>query len=401
MILLEHFNSGNVDVDKTLDEIVMSRRTEIIEKHKATRSIWQNQTTLKWCTKLGADKQLVVRKERGDLENAIVEYYLGDEKLTATVDDVFNAWLQYEYEHDEHSVKTINEYESEYKRFIAGTVFASTPIHSVTEMDIVRLLKEIVTTGEKIHQKRYAAAKTVIRTLFNFARIHMEIECITVTNILADIHFPEAAFKAKDNDDAKQVFKHSEVQMIKEELKNTNKLLELGILLALETGVRVGELCTLKRECIKGDYLLIQYSQHKCQRDGHFCYYVDAPKKGKERNVVLNPVAKEIIQKILSLHNSEWLFPDKTDADQWIKAHCFDGAIRRVCKRLGIAPRSMHKLRKTYASYILSNAESGVTDKIAQSQLGHSDIETTRKCYYYNIYDDAEKVSILSNIQIG
>lgn len=401
MILLECFNSGIVSADKTLDEIMMSRRNELIRKHEATHSIWQNKTTLKWCTKLGANKQLIVRKERGDLENAIVEYYLIDAKLTATVDDVFNDWLHYEYEHDEHSLKTINEYEGEYRRFIAGRKFASIPIHSVTEMDIVRLLRSIVTGGEKIHQKRYAAVKTIIRTLFNYARIHLEIDCITVMNILADIHFPDAAFKEKDTDDAKQVFKHSEIKLIKEELKNTDNPLELGILLALETGLRVGELCTLKRECIRDDYLIIKYSQHKYKRDGKFYYSVGAPKKGKERTVVLNSDAKKIIQKILALHDSEWLFPDEADATQWRKAHCFDGAIRRVCERLGIAKRSMHKLRKTYASYILTDEESEVTDKIAQGQLGHSDIQTTRNHYYYDIYDKEEKVRILGNIRIG
>lgn len=400
LILLECFNSGNVSADETLDEIIMSRRTEILKKHEAQHSIWRNKSTLKWCTKLGADKQLIVRKERGDLENAIVEYYLNDAKLTATVDDVFNDWLHYEYEHNEHSLKTINEYEGEYRRFIVGRKFASIPIHSVTEMDIVRLLRSIVTGGEKIQRKRYAAVKTIIRTLFNFARIHMEIDCITVTNILADIHFPDAAFKEKDNDDAKQVFNHSEIKLIKEELRNTDNPLELGILLALETGLRVGELCTLRRECIKDDYLIIRYSQHKYKRDGKFYYSVGAPKKGKERTVVLNYDAKKIIQKILALHDSEWIFPDEADTTQWRKAHCFDGAIRRVCKRLGIAERSMHKLRKTYASYILTE-ESKVTDKLAQGQLGHRDIQTTRNHYYYDIYDKEEKVRILGNIRIG
>lgn len=324
MILQDYLNSGNVNHDKTLEEITMNQRAKIIKKHEETHSIWQNKSTLKWCTKLGTEKRLIVRKERGDLENAIIEFYLANSKLTATVDDVFQEWLQYELERTDYSMKTINEYEGEYKRFIAGTEFASIPIHSVTEMDIIRLLKTIVTADEKIYQKRYAAIKTVIRTIFNHARIQMEIGCITVKNILADVYFPETAFKTKDNDVSKQVFKHSEIIKIKEALKNTENLLELGILLALETGVRVGELCTLKRECLKDDYLIIKYSQHKYKRDGKFQYHVGTPKKGKERIVILNSDAKKIIQKILSLHDSEWFFPDGTDTTQWRKAHCFD-----------------------------------------------------------------------------
>lgn len=403
MILQEYFNSGNVDVDKTLEEFIMSRRAEMIKKHEKNHSIWYSDTRERWCTKLGsgAEKRMLVRKERRDLENAIIEFYLADERLTATVDDVFQNWIQYESERTDHTAKTINEYENEYKKYLAGTDFASLPIHTITEMDIVRLLRMIVTEGEKIPQKRYAAVKTVIRALFNYARIYMEIDCISVKNIMDDLRFPNAAFKKTITDDTNQIFKHSEVKLIKDALKDTENLLELGILLAIETGVRVGELCTLKRECLNGDYLLIKFSEHKCRLNGIYQYYIGAPKKNKERDVVLNDDAKRIVQKILSLHDSEWLFPDQTDTTQWRKAHCFDGAIRRVCKRLGIAKRSMHKLRKTYASYILENRDKGVTDKIAQVQLGHNDIDTTHKAYYYDIYDKKEKVNILSSITIG
>lgn len=403
MLLLEHLNSGNVSADKTLDEIIMSRRTEILKKHETQHSIWYNDTRERWCTKLGsgAEKRMLVRKERGDLENAIIEYYLTNEKLIATVDDVFQEWLQYESTHTEHSMKTINEYESEYKRFLAGTEFASTTIHSVTEMDIVRLLRSIVTEGEKIPRKRYASVKTVIRAIFNYAKIYMELECISVTHIMDDLRFPDSVFKKTITGDAEQIFKHSEVRLIKDTLKDTDSLLELGILLALETGLRVGELCTLKRECLKDDYLIIKYSQHKFKRDGKFHYYVGTPKKGKERTVILNSDAKKIIAKILSRHDSEWLFPDEADTTQWRKAHCFDGAIRRVCKRLRIAPRSMHKLRKTYASCLLAQKEDGITDKLVQAQLGHADISTTHRAYYYDVLDKDEKINILGNIQIG
>lgn len=61
----------------------------------------------------------------------------------------------------------------------------------------------------------------------------------------------------------------------------------------------------------------------------------------------------------------------------------------------------MHKLRKTYSSYILSQTDLGVTDKLVQAQLGHADISTTHRAYYYDIFDKEEKVNVLSSIKIG
>lgn len=401
IILQNYLLDGIVSTDKTLDKIIMTQREKIIKKHEETHSIWQSQSNGRWCTKIGAEKRLIVKKERADLENAIVEFYLLDLKQTATVNDVFWNWRDWEICHNNHSPKTINEYECEYRRFLEKIDFASYPIHDVTERDITHLLTSIVYDGEKVPLKRYKAVKTVIRTIFNHAKIQMGLDCIPVKNIMDDLTFPSTAFKQTDTDTNKQVFKHSEIKMMKEYLKDTDNLLELGILLTIETGVRVGELCTLKRDCVTKDYLLIRTSEHKAKLGGKYSYYIDTPKKDKARDVILNSDAKQILERILSLHNSEWLFPNKEDTSTWSHAHQFDRAIRRVCRNLGIQVRSMHKLRKTYSSCLLAQKNLGVTDKLVQAQLGHSDISTTHRAYYYDVFDEEEKQNILSGVRIG
>lgn len=401
LLLLCMINCDSVCADKTLEENIMTLRAEIIAKNEEHHSIWQNQSTLKWCTKLGEEKRLLVRKERTDLENAIIEFYLSDKKLTSSVDDVFKDWCQYESERTEHAMKTINEYTNDYKRFLGKTEFVSRPIHDITEQDIVRLMKAIVYDGEKVPHKRYKSIKTILRTIFNHARIHMDIECISVKNVMDDLRFPSTAFKETNTDDSMQVFKHSEIKQIKESLKDTDDTCELGILLTIETGVRVGELCTLKQEHITDDCLQIRQAEHRAKFGDERRYYIGEPKKGRTRDIVLNPDAKRILEKLSSLHDSEWLFPNPEDSSDWMRSYHFDKAIRRVCRKLGIQERSMHKLRKTYSSYILSQTDLGVTDKLVQAQLGHADISTTHRAYYYDIFDKEEKVNVLSSIKIG
>lgn len=130
-------------------------------------------------------------------------------------------------------------------------------------------------------------------------------------------------------------------------------------------------------------------------------YYIAMPKKDKIRRIVLNNDAKEVLRKILSLHDNNWLFPNKDDSTICSHTYEFDKTIRKVCRRLGIPERSMHKLRKTYASYALSQTHLGVTDKLVQMQLGHSDISTTHQAYYYDLYDTKEEIAILGGIKIG
>jgi integrase len=59
--------------------------------------------------------------------------------------------------------------------------------------------------------------------------------------------------------------------------------------------------------------------------------------------------------------------------------------------------RSMHVLRKTYATRLIN---SGIDEAIIINQLGHTEIDTTKQYYYYNdksIKQIAEKIEFVMN----
>ena len=399
MLLLSAINGSMMSADETLEDIIMSKRAEILSNHEATRSIWQNQSNGRWCTKLGKEKHLIMRKERSDLENAIVEYYLTKDSVSATFEDVFEDWCERAIEIYGIAMKTINEYRYDYNRMVKGSDFSKMLICTITEMDLVHFLKDVVygSVPEKLPSKRFGTLKTILRHMFNHAKIEMNINCICIKNVIDDISFPSTAFKCSKKNDDSQVFKLSEINVLKKELDATNDLKELGIALTMETGLRVGELCTLRREDYTGIELIIRHSEHKARFDDGFKYFIGEPKMDKVRKVVLSAKAIAIIEKILAMHSSEWLFPSDDDTT-WTRSYYFDKKIRKLCRKVNIPERSMHKLRKTYASYLLSK---GINEKIVQKQLGHSDISTTQKAYHYDIYDTDNKVNILRDLEVG
>ena len=81
-----------------------------------------------------------------------------------------------------------------------------------------------------------------------------------------------------------------------------------------------------------------------------------------------------------------------------MRSYCFDKQIRKVCKRCNIPVRSMHKLRKTYASYLLYIGKSETT---VQEQVGHADIKTTREHYEYNLLDTDQTVEAIRDVKVG
>ena len=397
MMLMHLLKNAKLDIDEAREKIVIQRK-DIIEKHAKNRSIWQNKTTGKWCTKLGNDKHLIVRKNKEDLYNAIIEFYITEEKAFANFSEVFSMWLKHMEESKTHSISTKNRYQNDYDRYLESNNFVTVPIASITEQELVRFLRSVVSENKSLTIKRFSGIKTIIRGTFNFARIEMDIECIAVKNVMDDVLFPISAFCSSKTDADLQVFKKSELELIKHHLENSDNCRELGILLAMETGLRVGELCTLQKQDICGSKLKIDRSEHKAQIDGKNTYFLGMPKENKVRFVQLSETAKDILKRIADSSNSKWLFPSPNNDTQWMNSYFFDRTIRRVCRNINIPVRSMHKLRKSYCSVLLAQ---GVPEKLVQEQLGHADISTTQKAYHYNVFDTNEKESIFRNIKIG
>ena len=78
--------------------------------------------------------------------------------------------------------------------------------------------------------------------------------------------------------------------------------------------------------------------------------------------------------------DNEYLFWDKQKGK--IKTiHALTCYLYRVCDQVGIPRRSMHVLRKTYATRLLN---AGIDGSIITKQLGHTNLDTTKEYYYYN-----------------
>ena len=66
--------------------------------------------------------------------------------------------------------------------------------------------------------------------------------------------------------------------------------------------------------------------------------------------------------------------------------------MKRGCEYIGIPVKTMHKIRKTFASTLLHN---GVNISIVKDMLGHADESTTLKHYIFNIEDNSETDDIV------
>jgi len=72
---------------------------------------------------------------------------------------------------------------------------------------------------------------------------------------------------------------------------------------------------------------------------------------------------------------------------------------RLVCDKLGLSRRSSHKIRKTYGTTLL---DAKVDDALVAKQMGHKDVATTRKLYYFcNASEDSKRQQVAQAITYG
>lgn len=55
----------------------------------------------------------------------------------------------------------------------------------------------------------------------------------------------------------------------------------------------------------------------------------------------------------------------------------------------------MHKIRKTYCTTLLN---ANVPESVIKAQVGHVDIETTKKYYYFNNLGERERKNFLEKV---
>ncbi len=97
------------------------------------------------------------------------------------------------------------------------------------------------------------------------------------------------------------------------------------------------------------------------------------------RDVVISDKSVWILQKIRSINPfGEYLLERNGER---IKTHTYRSRLETVCKKTGVVKKSPHKIRKTYGSILI---DSGVNESVVISQMGHTDIKTTKEYYYKN-----------------
>lgn len=377
-------NHGIMSLE-TLEELIMKKeRLLYLQKHN--NKIWQGSDG-KWRTYVKSDgsRKLIKRNSLQDIEDYLAEYYRANE-YNPTIKELFEEWAEYKLSLGEIKRATYDRYFDDYNRFLANSELRLRHVKTVSEDDIEGFIRSEIAKG--MPQRAYANLRTVIIGIFKYAKKQKLTE-ISISTFFKDLDISKRAFtKTKVNLDT-AVFKENEIEKLLDWLYSNPSIENYGLILAFQTGVRCGELAALKFEDVKNDILHVQrqeilYKKTKGEQQHEVVEYTKTA--SGDRYIYLPKQSVTLLTAIRWLNrDSEYIFAKD---GKRINKTCFNNYLIKACKGAGIPPRTMHKIRRTYATTLIDN---NVEDSLIMSQMGHSSIETTRKCYYYANKDNEHK----------
>jgi integrase len=162
----------------------------------------------------------------------------------------------------------------------------------------------------------------------------------------------------------RRIFTKKEINVL---LKNYEDIIVSTILIMIYTGIRVGEMLTLKRKNINLSKKFI-----KCGIK---------TKAGKDRVIPIHPKIYLILNKLLDL---------KLDKTYLINMSysIYRDKFNRTLNKIAIKPHTTHDCRHTFAS-IMSNADAN--QSAIKAIIGHSSFNTTEKIYIHKNFKELKK----------
>ena len=388
-ILKYAIENGIIDFDTIQDKVEMNKRKELLEKHPYAITKSSDGYFRTYLPKQDGGRKQIKRKYEEDILDIICEFW--GKKDIITFNSRFECWKKRQ-EICGRSSNTIAKYESDNKRCLSGDIIENMDIAKINEEELCLFIKRL--TERK--QIPYRALKSLFGMLDGVFKMAVRDKVVEYNPCnYVDIQFFKQYCTERDGRTSEErTLSIEEKKMLMEKLNRNTNPVKYAILLAMYTGMRVGELSALKWECIdyKNGYILVNKSEKKDRRTGQ--YFISTTKNDKVRKIPLTEDMIEILRqaKKYSADNdciSEFVFCDKGGN---LHTARISSAMRNYTMTNEFScTKSIHAIRRTLNSNMKCM---GVPTTIASSILGHTE-KVNELNYTYDVSNMDEKRSII------
>ena len=178
-----------------------------------------------------------------------------------------------------------------------------------------------------------------------------------------------------------EIFTEPEILRLAHHIVNEPDLTGLGVLLTLNSGLRLGELCALRWSDIDlhAGFLRVEREVQRLYEKGHTRLVVQPPKsESSRRRIPLPADMLSLLAAYKSKHAGDTCL--LTGTSILPEPRTVQNRYKSLLKRAGVPYRNFHALRHTYATRCI---EQYVDVKSVSEMLGHSDVRITLQTYVH------------------
>lgn len=207
-------------------------------------------------------------------------------------------------------------------------------------------------------------------------------------------------FKVKQTKQTKvESFRQEEVGILEDFILQNKRRYSYGVLISLYTGLRLGELLSLKWKDVDLKAKIITVNTTACDISiNHKLTFIESsPKTETSRRVI--PITKKVEMLLKEIRKNqapcEYVI---SQSGKMIFARAYQESFSRLLKRLNIKHRGFHALRHTFATRCYKN---GMDIKTLSEILGHSSPTTTLKVYVHTDLETKKNAMELVNKRLA
>lgn len=256
--------------------------------------------------------------------------------------------------------------------------FGKKSIVNMKNSDIQMFIDKKIANG--LSEKTCRDILVVIKMILNYS-----VKKEYCTPIIFDIIFPTKRKSEKIN-----VFSREEENIMIKHIISNFTFRNLGILICLYSGVRIGEICALKWEDIDIEKKVINISktlQRIYNKDKKTKIIIDSAKTiNSNREIPLADILYKIVKPLYKIVNKEYYI--LTNSAKYTEPKTYRNYYCELLDDLNIRRLKFHCLRHTFATRCI---EANVDYKTLSVILGHSNISTTLNLYVHPNYEQKKK----------
>lgn len=396
-ILKFALDSGMIDVDTIQRQIEMKKRKEYLDMHQS--KIWQGSNGF-WYTYLPTEnkgRKLIKKNTLKEVEEIIVEFY--GKSITDSFKNRFDIWVERQ-KLCMRSENTIYKYQSDYKRFFAGYPIERKDVAKITDEDIVKHIRQLL-TDKPVSYKALKALYGYINGVFKKCEIDRLIPMGTNPCAYVDIMiFKELCREPTVKTAEQRTIAKNEAAILVDKIRNPknyngNQIVYYAVELSLYTGMRVGEIVALRWSDIDFDKKTIRIHSAEVRNRISKTHEIKSTKNKKERLFPLTDKISTLLHEVKKYefangYIGEFVFQDGTGR---IHGYKVSNAIRsKTSSDEFSSVKSIHTVRRTVNSSIRC---SGVSAVVASALIGNTE-RVNEQHYTYDITDMEEKMRIIS-----